>query len=329
MTRAISETTSTRTESELGYASYRLGEYQFSRDRNFVRIDWGKAAHLIPVDQFMAALARDIGWKFLYGWIFFDDVFGTVNHYGQVEVFAGKHNPAYIQASVAHAETFPTEEILAVFRAMTQDWISEGYDPLAVPTQTGSAVGPKGKPASVSLTRGFTTPARRLLGMSGDAQPRSDAAGQPINPSFADLTFDKPEVTVEPGFEGQLHAVNVFDHIARSEVTWIPSTVSATRDSLFCMSSEEHMLPVTHGNDRPEWFIQLTDEIHWTIQDKDTGSARGRVIMRAGDVCAMPADIRHKGYAPRRAMLLVLENACAELPELYARGALPPYPVEF
>ena len=30
--------------------------------------------------------------------------------------------------------------------------------------------------------------------------------------------------------------------------------------------------------------------------------------MKAGDVAAMPADIRHKGYSPKRSMLIVWEN---------------------
>ena len=42
--------------------------------------------------------------------------------------------------------------------------------------------------------------------------------------------------------------------------------------------------------------------------------------MRAGDVAAMPADIRHQGYSPKRSMLLVWENASPELPELIATG---------
>jgi hypothetical protein len=89
------------------------------------------------------------------------------------------------------------------------------------------------------------------------------------------------------------------------------------------------MLPVIHGNDRNEWFIQLTDEIHWNIADKNTGAPRGRVVMRAGDVCAMPADIRHQGFAPKRAMLMVMENGTPGLEKRYASGELPPYPVEF
>jgi len=46
-------------------------------------------------------------------------------------------------------------------------------------------------------------------------------------------------------------------------------------------------------------------------------------------VCAMPADIRHQGYAPKRSMLLVWENGSAALPDLIASGQTPTYPIEF
>jgi hypothetical protein len=51
--------------------------------------------------------------------------------------------------------------------------------------------------------------------------------------------------------------------------------------------------------------------------------------MKAGDVAAMPADIRHKGYSPKRSILLVWENNDGTLPQLYSSGQLKPYPVEF
>jgi hypothetical protein len=51
--------------------------------------------------------------------------------------------------------------------------------------------------------------------------------------------------------------------------------------------------------------------------------------MRPGDVAAMPADIRHQGYSPKRSMLLVWENASAELPELIRTGKAPQHPVDF
>ncbi len=51
--------------------------------------------------------------------------------------------------------------------------------------------------------------------------------------------------------------------------------------------------------------------------------------MKAGDVAAMPADIRHKGYSPKRSMLIVWENNDDRLPQMYGKGELKPYPVEF
>jgi hypothetical protein len=143
------------------------------------------------------------------------------------------------------------------------------------------------------------------------------------------MSFDLPEIEAEPGFEGQLHAINLFDHIARADVTWNPSFTAITGASICCVTSEEHMLPVIHGNDRNEWFFQLTDEIHWQIADKDTGNPRGKIVMKPGDVCAMPADIRHQGFSPKRSMLMVMENGTPGLELRYASGELKPYPVDF
>jgi hypothetical protein len=86
---------------------------------------------------------------------------------------------------------------------------------------------------------------------------------------------------------------------------------------------------VFHGNDRVEWFIQLSDQIVWDVADKNTAAPRARVTMKAGDVAAMPADIRHKGYSAKRSMLLVWENVTPDLPKRYESGQLTPYPVDF
>jgi hypothetical protein len=64
-------------------------------------------------------------------------------------------------------------------------------------------------------------------------------------------------------------------------------------------------------------------------RDKNTGGLRAKVRMKAGDVAAMPADIRHQGYSRKRSMLLVWENATPGLPEMYETGKLEPYPIEF
>ena len=118
-----------------------------------------------------------------------------------------------------------------------------------------------------------------------------------------------------------MRAFNLFAYLSRSDVTWNPSVVSVCKDSLYCPTTEEYILPVIHGNDRVEWFVQLSDEIQLGRRGPRHRRAAGPVIMKAGDVAAMPADIRHQGYSPKRSMLLVWENGSPELPELIARAA--------
>ena len=312
----------------LGYSSFQLGGFEFSRDEYFVHIKWPKGKHVMEIDRFLRAMVRDIGWGFFYGWIFFDDVFGTHNHYGTVDIFAGAYDEGCKAAGIDYLETFTSDSVSKGFETISKNWINEGYDPLNAPMETGSPMGEKTRESDKPLLPNFIA-AKRMLGLKGDVAVRSDETGHPINRAFADVPVDNPDIEVEPGFEGQLHAINLFDHIARSDVTWNPSISSATRNSLCCVTSEEHMLPVIHGNDRNEWFFQLSDEIHWKVQYKNTGRPRGIIVMKAGDVCAMPADIRHQGFSPKRSMLMVMENASPDLPELYASGKLAPYPIEF
>ena len=124
-------------------------------------------------------------------------------------------------------------------------------------------------------------------------------------------------------------AFSLYAYLSRSDVTWNPSVVSQCKASLYCPTTEEYILPVIHGNDRVEWFIQLSDEIRWEVEDRDTGKPRAKVVMKAGDVAAMPGDIRHQGYSPKRSMLLVWENASPEIPELIRTGKASVYPVDF
>ncbi|MGX7894106.1 hydroxyquinol 1,2-dioxygenase [Tsuneonella sp. HG222] len=318
----------TGTDEATGYTSYRLGGFEFRRDEYFAHIEWPRGSHIIEIDRFLRAMVRDIGWGFFYGWIFFDDIFGTTNHYGTVDVFAGSYDAGYKAQGIDHLETFPADVVSEAFTTISKNWISEGYDPLNAPLETGTPIGPKGKEKDGELLRSFIA-ADRMLGLPGDKMIRTEDDGFSINRAFADLEYDKPEIETEEGFEGQLHAINLFDHIARSDITWNPSISAVTRGNICCVTSEEHMLPVIHGNDRNEWFIQLTDEIHWNIADKNTGSPRGKIVMKAGDVCAMPADIRHQGFAPKRSMLMVLENGTPGLEKRYASGELKPYPVDF
>jgi hypothetical protein len=73
----------------------------------------------------------------------------------------------------------------------------------------------------------------------------------------------------------------------------------------------------------------MSDEIMWNITDKETGRPRARVLMKAGDVAAMPADIGHQGFSKKRSMLLVWENVNPNIVKMHESGELPAYPVEF
>ena len=311
-----------------GYRSFRLGEFEFSRDEYFVYVNWPTGSHVMSADAFLRALQRDVAWNFFYGIVNFDGVVGTMNHYGTVDLFAGRYNDAYRKAELDHVENFETPLIRGTFEAMLADWTNAGFDPFAAPEETGTAFGVKNGDNLQAIGRHRVT-ARRMVSCEADEPVRSDEMGFPVNRMFADVPQDQPEVHAEPGCESEVSAFNLFAYLSRSDVTWNPSVVSVCGDSLYCPTTEEYILPIIHGNDRVEWFVQLSDEIHWSVEDRDTGAARAKVTMRAGDVAAMPANIRHQGYAPKRSMLLVWENADPELPALLAAGKLPSHPVDF
>lgn len=311
-----------------GYQTFSLGEFHFSRDEFFVYINWPTGNHMMSADAFLRALQRDVAWDFFYGIVNFDGVFGTVNHYGTVDIFAGRYNDSYRKAELDYSENHETPVIRETFKAILSDWTNESFDPFASPHETGSAFGLKNGDNDAAVTRQRIA-AQRMVGVPGDEKPRTDEMGFPVNRMFADVPQDQPVVEAEPGFEDQVAAFNLFAYLSRSDVTWNPSVVSVCKDSLACPTTEEYILPIIHGNDRVEWFIQMSDQITWEVEDRDTGTKRSRVVMKAGDVSAMPADIRHQGYSPKRSMLLVWENNSSKIPEAIASGQAPTYPVEF
>jgi Hydroquinone 1,2-dioxygenase large subunit N-terminal len=312
---------------EAGYRSFVLGEFAFRRDDYFVYVDWPTGSHVASADAFLKALQRDVAWEFFYGIVNFDGVVGTVNHYGTVDLFAGRYNDAWRKAELDHLQNFPTPQITQTFQQMLDDWTNQGFDPFASPDETGSAFGPKHGSNTAAVTR-HRVAATRMVGLPGDEPLRSDASGYPVNRHFVDVAQDEPVVQAEAGFADQVHAFNLFAYLARSDVTWNPSVVSVCQHSLYCPTTEEYILPIIHGNDRVEWFVQLSDTIYWEVEDRDSGAVRSRVTMHPGDVAAMPADIRHQGYAPKRSMLLVWENADPALPGLISTGQLPTNPID-
>jgi hydroquinone 1,2-dioxygenase large subunit-like protein len=315
-------------DGDTGYRSFCAGGFEFRRDRYFAYISHGEIHHQIPADAFLRALMRDVAWGFFYGTVNFDEVLGTTNFYGEVEMFLGAKNEAFTRAGRDVTERFASADLMKSFKAILRDWTNEGFDPFAAPLETAAAFGAKHGSNDAAIERQRVS-ARRMVGLPGDTGLRTDDAGFPVNRMFADVPQDQPRVEVEAGFENDVAAFNLFGYLSRSDVTWNPSVCSVLRDSLFCPTSEEYILPIDHGNDRVEWFIQLSDEIVWDVKDGATGRPRARVTMRAGDVAAMPADIRHRGYSTKRSMLLVWENGSPSIPEMIRTGKAPVVPVAF
>ncbi|MDG1851484.1 MAG: hydroxyquinol 1,2-dioxygenase, partial [Gammaproteobacteria bacterium] len=244
-----------------GYKNFSLGGFNFQRDEYFTHITWkaadGRAmSHTMDVGNFLRALMRDVAWGFFYGWVNFDDVIGTVNHYKTVDLYAGSYNGAMKEANIDRTENFPTDDIRQLFEAMLADWTNASFDPFAAPQETQSPYGPKNGDNMPAITRAREL-ATRCVGLKGDLELRTDERGAPVNRAFADVPQDKPELHPEPGFENEVHAFNLFAFLSRSQVTWNPSFTSVVKNSFMCPTTEEHILPIIHGNDRVEWFFQM------------------------------------------------------------------------
>ena len=278
----------------------------------------------MSVEAFLKALMRDVAWNFFYGIVNFDPVIGTMNHYGNVDLFAGRYNDAYRKAELDHQENFDADQIMATFQAMLADWTNDGFDPFAAPQETGSAFGGRGDNlAAVARTR--SRPSAWSASRRRAAAQRRDRP--PHQPHVRRRGRDEPS-EAEAGYE-----------VRSPPSTCTPTCRAATSPgtrrwcrcarTAYCPTTEEFILPIIHGNDRVEWFVQLSDEIHWKVEDRETRRPGPTWSMKAGDVAAMPADIRHQGYSPKRAMLLVSENGSPALPDLIAEGKAPKTAVEF
>src|SRR5262245_12706330 len=159
-----------------GYKQFHLGGFTFRRDEFFAHITWPTGSHVLSVDNFLRALQRDIAWNFFYGTVNFDGVFGTLNHYGTVDMFAGRFNDTYRKAGIDYNETYKSEDLMATFKAMLDDWTNRGYDPFAAPEETKQPYGRKDGDNKKAIERLRIT-ARRMVGLPGDTPVRSDANG--------------------------------------------------------------------------------------------------------------------------------------------------------
>ena len=310
-----------------GYRQFTLGGFTFRRDEYFAHVSWPTGSHVVSIDGFLRALQRDCAWDFFYGTVNFDDVIGTVNHYGTVDLFAGRYNDSYRKAELDHTENFPTPDIRATFKAMLDDWTNTTFDPFASPEETAGPWGLKNGSNTAAVTRRRVA-AQRMVGVPGDEQIRSDAT-HPINRMFADVSQDEPEVHANPGLRGRGRRVQP----VRLPVT-LGRDVEPERHQRVqgqpVLPDDRGVHPADHPRQRPRRVVRPALRRDPLERRRPRHrSPRAKVIMRAGDVAAMPADIRHRGYSPKRSMLLVWENASPELPELIATGKAPQYPIDF
>ena len=107
------EATSQNETNAYGYHTFSLGEFIFKRDEYFAYVIWPTGQHVMSVDGFLRSLQRDVAWQFFYGIVNFDGVIGTVNHYGTVDLFAGRYNDAYRKAGVDYQETYDGAALMA------------------------------------------------------------------------------------------------------------------------------------------------------------------------------------------------------------------------
>ena len=173
-----------------GYKSFHAGSFDFKRDEYFAYITTPKGFHTMPVDAFLRALMRDVAWGFFYGTVNFDQVFGTTNYYGEVDMFLGATNEAYTSAGRDFIERFKSNELMDIFKQMVSDWTIEGYDPFAAPMETGTPWGVKNGDNDPAVGRMRVT-ARRMVGLKGDTPIRTDQNGYPVNRMFDDVKQER------------------------------------------------------------------------------------------------------------------------------------------
>ena len=106
-----------------GYREFTLGKFTFNRDEYFAHIALAQGHAHDPGRRVPArhAARRRVGVLLRHrqlrrAWS------GTVNHYGTVDLYAGRFNEHYRKAGRDYSENFPAELITRVFQAILEDW---------------------------------------------------------------------------------------------------------------------------------------------------------------------------------------------------------------
>jgi hypothetical protein len=316
--------------SGVAYKEFTLGRVKFSRDEYYVHLEYPKGSYSIGIEKFLRCTARNVQFRFFYGSILYDEIFAFETHYGDdVDIMIGCLHPAFVASGRDYRERLSLNEACETLKSLLLDWTPEEYDPLLPPVENGLPFGKKEGGDHDAALRHHRPNPERMVGLPGDEALRTEANGYKVHPSLSELVGRGPQIDVKPGYENQVHAFNFYDYLARQDYVWMPAVCAKVKHNWLCASVEENDMPLTHKNDRIEWFLMLSDQIIWDIMDGESGTPRSRVVMKSGDVACMPADIRHFGRAVRRSLLLIWENADPSLPAKIAAGEAPAYPQVF
>jgi hypothetical protein len=314
----------------LAYQVFTLGNVTLQRDEYYVHLEYPGGRYSIGIEKFLRCTARNVQFRFFYGSILYDDVLAFETHYGNgVDIVIGAFHPIFVRAGREYRERLSLDDACETLKGLLCNWTPAGYDPLLPPVGNGVPFGPKTSGDNDAAIQHHRPNPDRMVGLPDDEPLRTQATGYPLHPALTELVGSDPVIEVQPGYEGQVHAINFYDYLSRQDYVWMPAVCVKIKHNWLCASVEENDMPLIHKNDRIEWFVQLSDSIIWDIMDGQTGAPTSRVVMKSGDVACMPGDIRHFGHALRRSLLLIWENADPTLPAKIAAGEAPMTPQVF
>ena len=160
-----------------------------------------------------------------------------------------------------------------------------------------------------------------MVGVPGDEQIRTDESGFPDQPHVRRRAAGRAGGPRRAGLRGRGGGVQpVRVPLALRRDLEPVGRGRPCKDSLFCPTTEEYILPIIHGNDRVEWFVQLSDEIGWEVEDRDTGAPRAKVMMKAGDVACDAGRHPPPGLLAQALDAPRVGERRPELPELLSSG---------
>ena len=163
-----------------GYRDFKLGEFEFKRDEYFAHIHWPKRhATRMDIDDFLRALMRDVAWGFFYGTVNFDQVFGTTNHYGEVDMFAGRYNEA-LHGRRRRVWRTSSDELMANLQGHARRLDQRRLRPVRGAAGDGRAWGAR-TATTAGDQRACASARPRMVGLTGDTPVRTDSNGYPVN----------------------------------------------------------------------------------------------------------------------------------------------------